>query len=120
MAEPQGNTEQEKNTQRESVKTGQTGAQGVQSEARSFKEGAAATAQAGVDTGRQLAETGRRAGQNVAEAFGRTLDPFMAFQMDMNRWFDDLWRQTTGFGIQAPLRTARPLSNIGAASLFGL
>ncbi len=122
MAEPQGNTEQDRATQREGVKVTQTGTAGVQGETRSFKAGDVARGAnlAGADTGRQMAEAGRRAGQSAVDAFSRTFDPFMALQLDMNRWFDDLWRQTTGFGIQSPLRTARPMASIGPASLFGL
>jgi len=84
-------------------------------EPRSFTDaGRPAGAQA------QAAEAGRHAGRSVAEAWGRSLDPFMAFQYDMNRWFDDVWRQMTGLPMQSPLRTARPMASMGAASLFGL
>lgn len=54
------------------------------------------------------------------ESPGRALfEPFLAVHLEMNRWFDELWRQATGIGMPS-LRTARPFAGHGAAPLFGL
>lgn len=50
---------------------------------------------------------------------GALFEPFLAVHLEMNRWFDELWRQAAGMGAPA-LRTARPFAGHGAASLFGL
>jgi len=116
MAEPQSGTEPQKASQPEAAKQTQAGVPG---EARSFKgPGEAPQARTGEGGERQLAQSPRRA--SYPEIYGRAFDPFTALQMDMNRWFDDLWRQATGLGVQAPLRTARPLTAAGAAPLFGM
>jgi HSP20 family protein len=134
MAEPQVHSDGDRNSARESSsatqkETGQaTGAAkaGQAAEARSFGQGGAQQGRAlqaeryAPETAYDLAETGRRAGRNVADAWSRSFDPFMAFQMDMNRWFDDLLRQTTGLGVHAPLRAARPMAAINTAALMGL
>ena len=57
----------------------------------------AQTAQPMLDNTRHMAEQGRRAGQQVAEAWRGAVDPFLAMQYDLGRWFDDVWRQTFGF-----------------------
>ena len=133
MAEPQSHSEVEKAAAREAAerKPAARAASGENpqgAEPRAFGDGGAAaqSAAAGqfgasaVQGGRDLTEAGRRAGQNLAQAWSRSVDPLMAFQYDMGRWFDDLWRQTTGLPMQAPLRTARPMGGLGAASLLGL
>lgn len=137
MADPQPQTTNENAAgaarearQNSNRQTGHT----VESERRSFEGGAdtarrvgetAATttrdlARTAADTSRQLGETGRRAGREVAEAWRSALDPFAAMQMDMTRWFDDLWRQTAGFSPLSSLHAARPFSGLGAATLFGM
>jgi HSP20 family protein len=133
MAEPQSHSEVEKAAAREAAERKPTarptsGENPQGAEPRAFGDGGAAaqSAAAGqfgaaaVQGGRELTEAGRRAGQNLAQAWSRSVDPLMAFQYDMGRWFDDLWRQTTGLPLQAPLRTARPMGGLGAASLLGL
>jgi HSP20 family protein len=51
---------------------------------------------------------------------GRALfEPFLAAHLEMNRWFDELWRQATGIGVSS-MRTARPFAEFGPASVFGL
>ena len=97
---------------------GQNGQQNVQGEARSFQQDGAG--QAAVEAGRQLAETGRRASREVAESWRSAAEPFTAMQMEMNRWFDDAFRNVTGFGLFPALRAARPFAAQGAAPLFGL
>lgn len=137
MAEPQSHSEAEKSAAREATerKPAARGENPQGAEPRAFGDGGAAaqsTAQAaagqfgasppavGVQSGREMAEAGRRASQGLAQAWSRSVDPLMAFQYDMGRWFDDLWRQTTGLPLQAPLRTARPMGGLGAASLLGM
>lgn len=46
--------------------------------------------------------------------------PLLSAQMEANRWFDQLWRQTTGIGAFPALRTGRPFSTLGMAPAFGL
>ena len=137
MADPQPQTPNEnaagatrdtrQNTNRN---TGQT----VEAERRTFESGAETARQVGeagasatrdlartaADTSRHLGETSRRAGREVAEAWRSALDPFTAMQMDMTRWFEDLWRQTAGFSPLSRLHAARPFSGLGAATLFGM
>jgi HSP20 family protein len=124
MAEPQANTEQQKTGRDETTKGTTTQSGATQQEARSFREpggGGEAPGQGVAQSSRQLAETGRRAGRQVADAWGRSLDPFFAFQHEVDRWFDDMWRQFTGAGMPSPLRTARPLSTMSSpAPLFGI
>jgi HSP20 family protein len=64
----------------------------------------------------QLAQqTVRRGGQEVADFWRASIEPFALMSMDVNRLFDDLWRQATGM---AAMRTARPFA-AQAAALFG-
>ena len=67
----------------------------------------------------QAAELGRQAGQQLAGTWRGALDPLLAAQYDLGRWFDDVWRQTFGF---QPMRTQPfgALGRLGAAGLFGL
>jgi HSP20 family protein len=72
--------------------------------------------QPALEASRHMAEQGRRAGRQVADAWRQAFDPLLSMQYDMSQWFDDVFRQTFGF------RTA-PSTHIGrlnAASLFGL
>lgn len=100
--------------------TGRNGAGTVQSEARSFAQNGGEIAHQAAETGRHIAETGRRAGREVADSWRASMEPFAAMQMEMNRWFDDAFRQVTGFGLFPALRAARPFAAQGAAPLFGL
>ncbi|HEY3948468.1 Hsp20/alpha crystallin family protein [Phenylobacterium sp.] len=95
------------------------GGQTVQGEARSFQQNGGDLAHDAAETGRQMAETGRRAGREVAESWRASMEPFTAMQMEMNRWFDDTFRQLAGFGLFPSLRAARPFAMAGAAPLFG-
>lgn len=125
MAEPQANTQTEQSRGKENA--GQ--ASGARGEARSFEhaearrgdgpmaQAAEQVVQAAADSGRQIAETGRRA---MTEAMRHTFDPFLAMQFDMNRWFDDMWRQTLGFRPTQGMQALRPFGPLGAANLFGL
>lgn len=69
---------------------------------------------------REAGEQGRRATRDAASTWRGAVEPFMAMNMEMNRWFEDLWRQTTGFGAFPALRTAKPFAGLSAASMFGL
>jgi HSP20 family protein len=75
-------------------------------------------AQAG-QAGRQLAQSARRGGQEVADLWRASLEPFALMSMDVNRLFEDLWRQATGMAAMPALRAARPFAVQGAAPLFG-
>ena len=96
------------------------GSRSVQGEARSFAQNGGEMAHQAAETGRHLAETGRRAGREVADSWRASMEPFTAMQMEMNRWFDDAFRNVTGFGLFPALRAARPFAAQGAAPLFGL
>lgn len=72
-----------------------------------------------MDSGRQMAEQGRRAGRQVAEAWRQAVDPLLAMQYDMSQWFDDVFRQTFGFR-GAAAHPFRPMGHLSAASLFGM
>jgi HSP20 family protein len=137
MADPQPQTPNETaaGAAREARQSANRSAgQTVEGERRTFESGAETARQVGeagasatrdlartaADTSRHLGETGRRAGREVAEAWRSALDPFAAMQMDMTRWFEDLWRQTAGFSPLSTLHAARPFSGVGAATLFGM
>ncbi len=120
MAEPQANTPSEQSRQREN---------GGPAEARTFDKpqttrGGAQppdqTAPGVADGARAVAETSRRAGRDAAELMRQTFDPLMAVQLDMQRWVDDLWRQTFGFRASQGLHAMRPFGAMGAAGLFGM
>jgi HSP20 family protein len=112
-----------------------TAEKAVEGERRSFDDGAESArrldqttseavrdmARVGSDANRQIAETSRRAGQDIAEQWRSSVQPLTAMQMDMNRWFDDLWRFATGFSAFPTPASSRPFGGaLGAASLFGL
>ena len=69
---------------------------------------------------REAAERGRQAANEVATSWRGAFVPFFAMQMEMHRWFDDLWRQSTGLGAFPALRPARPFGALGAAPMLGL
>jgi len=130
MAEPQANPNMDPGNARNRESASQSAQRTAQAEARSFDEaagagaravqGASQVARSAIDDGRQMAETGRRAGQSMTEAWRRSMDPFLVLQLDMNRWFDDLWRQALGFRAPAALPSLRPFAALGPGSFFGL
>ncbi|HEX4196351.1 MAG TPA: Hsp20/alpha crystallin family protein [Caulobacteraceae bacterium] len=128
MAEIPQSTPAADKAQSQPPRTGQgagpNGGQSVEGEARSFQreagEKAGDMAKDAAETGRQLAETGRRAGREVAESWRASMEPFTAMQMEMNRWFDDAFRQVAGFGLFPAMRAVRPFAAGGAAPLFGM
>ncbi len=69
---------------------------------------------------REVGEQGRQVTRDAVASWQGAVEPFMAIHMELNRLFDDLWRQTTGFGIVPAMRTARPFSSLGAATMLGL
>ena len=124
MAEPQPSVTGEE------TRTKSNASPGPSAEPRSFDQGKAAgdkaamattpadIAQPIMDSGRQMAEQGRRAGRQVADAWRQAVDPLLAMQYDMSQWFDDVFRQTFGFrGAPSPFR---PMGHLSAASLFGM
>jgi HSP20 family protein len=120
MAETPQSTPAADKAQSQPPRAGQNGGHAVESEARSFQQKSGEMAHEAAETGRHLAETGRRAGREVAENWRASMEPFTAMQMEMNRWFDDAFRQVAGFGLFPALRAARPFATQGAAPLFGM
>jgi HSP20 family protein len=120
MAETPHSTTGADNKAQSQQRSGQNGGQAVEGEGRTFQQKTGELAHEAAQTGRQMAETGRRAGREVAESWRASMEPFAAMQMDMNRWFDDAFRQVAGFGLFPALRAARPFAAQGAAPLFGL
>jgi len=55
----------------------------------------------------------------ITEVWRDLFTPLVSAQMEANRWFDQMWRHTTGLGALAPLRTARPFAT-GIAPALGL
>jgi HSP20 family protein len=118
---------------KEAQQGGARARQTVESERRTFAAGVDAARQTGdqaisagqdmarrgAEAGRDLAQSGRVAGREAADLWRGAMEPFIAMQMDMNRWFEDLWRQTTGMSALPGFRTPRAFS-AGAAGLFGL
>ncbi len=106
----------------------------AEGERRSFASGAEAARQtgdqaisAGRDMARQgaeatrdMAQSGRQATREAADLWRASMEPFTAIQMDMNRWFEDMWRRTTGMTAFPALHAPRAFAGGGAASLFGL
>jgi HSP20 family protein len=77
----------------------------------------AAVAQPLAEGSRQMAEQGRRAGREALGAWRQAMDPLLAMQFDMGRWFDDVFRQTFGFHTSP---ASRPMGHFSPASLLGL
>ena len=69
---------------------------------------------------KDLGERARTATDEVAASWRGAMEPYLGLQMDMNRLFDDLWRQATGLGGAFSLRPARAFSFFGPAPFFGL
>jgi len=117
MAEPQATSQADKARIRGETPSAQT------AEPRSFDEiqrarGSAET-RSTIEAGRGLAESGRVAGRQMAEAWRMALEPLLSAQYDMTRMFDEVWRQA--FGFRQP-QTAHPMRMMGllGAGLFGL
>jgi len=103
---------------------GQSGA--VEGEARAFEQPPREGMNVARDFARTAAEQTRAAGQQgralTREAAGNwraAAEPFMAMHQEMNRWFDEIWRQAAGFGALPSLHTARPFLAT-PASMLGL
>lgn len=88
--------------------------------ARNGFEAARDAARQGAETTRQLTEQGRRAGIEIATLWREAFDPLLGAQMEASRWFEQLWRQTTGVGALPALHAARPFAAFSPASMFGL
>ncbi|MBV9995230.1 MAG: Hsp20/alpha crystallin family protein [Caulobacteraceae bacterium] len=119
MAEPQANTQNQPRG-----KEGATATSGGQGELRSFDRSAEGRAgqmaQAAGQGARHVAEAGRAAGQGAAEVLRRSFDPFLSLQLDMNRWFDELWRQALGFRAAPAAQMLRPFGQLTSGGLFGM
>lgn len=129
MADPQVDTTPEAAAPREPAALappGEDTAVGVEGERRAF----AATDEAvgavrhlstvAAEATKQVAERSRQATLDVASSWRGAVEPFLAMQMEMNRWFDDQWRQAIGLGAFPALRAARPFAALSAAPMFGL
>jgi HSP20 family protein len=93
---------------------------GAQDSARSGFEAARDAARQGAETTRQFTEQGRRAGMEIATLWREAFDPLLNAQLEASRWFEQLWRQTTGVGALPALYTARPFAAFSPAPIFGL
>jgi len=71
------------------------------------------------ETTRELSQQAQESLRETANQWSGAVEPFMALQMEMNRWFNDLWRQT-GLGGLSALRTARPFGSLSMAPILGL
>ena len=110
MAEPQANLQTQQTRGKDNA------AQPAAGEPRSFNEparGGAAAPSAG-----EVARTTAEGGRSVVESWRRSFDPLLAMQLDVNRWFDDLWRQAIGFDGMPGSRMLRPFGHIGAMGPF--
>jgi HSP20 family protein len=56
----------------------------------------------------------------IADIWRDAFAPLLSAQMEANRWFDHLWRQTTGMGALPALRPGRAFGALGMAPAFGL
>lgn len=121
MAEPQANTPTESGRTR-----GDTTAGSI-AESRSFEEtqkrlkaeatpGAAAQIAGAVP----IADQSRLANRQLTEAWRQAVDPLLAMQYDITRWFDDVWRQTFGFRQSQATQQFRPMGALSPAGFFGL
>lgn len=87
---------------------------------RSGFDAARDAARQGAQTTRQLTEQGRRTGMEIANLWREAFDPVLNAQMEASRWFEQLWRQTTGVGALPALYTARPFAAFSPGQLLGL
>ncbi len=94
---------------------------------QALPEGAALVrdlSQTAADATRAVSQRGREAARDVADNWRDFGESVLSMQLDMNRLFDDVWRQATGFGLFPTLRPARPFAGMGAgmgaASMMGL
>lgn len=69
---------------------------------------------------RELSERSRQMSREMAASWRGAMEPMFAFPMEMNRWFEEMWGQTTGAGAFAGLHAARPFAGWSMASMFGL
>jgi HSP20 family protein len=112
--QPQKATDKMMEGERRSFQDGDTLVRNTGEVATAAAQGMARTA---AEATRNIAETNRRASRDIAEHWRASLEPFAAAQMDLNRWFDEMWRLSTGFAGFPALRGVRPF---GAASMFGM
>jgi len=68
-----------------------------------------------VDAGRGLAAVGRQAAFAGADLWSQSVEPLYAMQMEMLRWFDGLWRETS-----SAMRHAQPTRALSLAPFAGL
>jgi HSP20 family protein len=72
-----------------------------------------------VQLGQEMIAVGQRAFNEAMTVWRRSLEPFAAARAAMSCWYEDVLRQTTGFGAVRPLRTARPMAGAAAATVMG-
>ncbi len=68
-----------------------------------------------VDAGRGLAAVGRQAAFAGADLWSHSVEPIYAMQMEMLRWFDGLWRETS-----SAMRHSQPSRALSFAPFAGL
>jgi HSP20 family protein len=92
-------------------------------ERRAFEAGPAATQALarGQATNLEAAQglASAQPSHELTDIFRDLFTPLVSAQMEANRWFDQMWRHTTGLSALAPLRTARPFA-AGIAPALGL
>lgn len=72
-------------------------------------------------TGQPLTHTApANAPYEIGDIWRDAFAPLLSAQMEANRWFDQLWRQTTGMGTLPALRPGRAFGALGMAPAFGL
>lgn len=72
-----------------------------------------------VQLGQEMIRAGQRAFNEVMTVWRRSLEPYAAARAAMSSWYEDVLRQTTGFGAVRPLRAARPTVGAAAATVMG-
>jgi HSP20 family protein len=88
--------------------------------ARSGFDAARDAARQSAQTTRQMTEQSRRAGMEIANFWREAFDPLLNAQMEASRYFEQLWRQTTGVGALPALYTARPFAAFSPGQILGL
>ncbi len=73
-----------------------------------------------VQATRELSERSRQMGREMAANWRDAMEPLFAMPLEMNRWLEEMWGQTTGAGAFAGLHAARPFAGWSMASMLGL
>jgi HSP20 family protein len=91
--------------------------------AQAIPEGAAMVrdlSMSAAEATRAVSQHGRETARDVAESWRDVSASLLSMHLDMNRWLQDFWQQTTGLGAFTALRPAGPFASFAAAPLLGL